>query len=117
MTSPLTDQQIADAETAITGYRQHPDLGFACCSAHPAADAAAVLLAEVRRLRAALDRMRAARDVIASLHRDLADRLNAVTELCDAAEKQATRWERPLPVPEWVAEVRRAAAPADRSAV
>lgn len=35
--------------------------------------------------------------------------LNAVREVCDTAEKQATRWEQPLPVPEWVATVREAA--------
>lgn len=35
--------------------------------------------------------------------------LNAVYAVCDAAEKQATRWEQPLPVPEWVALVRNAA--------
>lgn len=35
--------------------------------------------------------------------------LNAVYAVCDAAEKQATRWENPLPVPEWVVLVRNAA--------
>lgn len=35
--------------------------------------------------------------------------LNDVREVCDQAEKQATRWEQPLPVPEWVATVREAA--------
>lgn len=35
--------------------------------------------------------------------------LNAVYEVCDQAEKQATRWEQPLPVPEWVGVVRQAA--------
>ena len=46
----LTQQQYDEYEAAITAYQQHPDIGFACCSAHPAADAAAALLAEVRRL-------------------------------------------------------------------
>lgn len=56
MTSaPLTDQQTDEIETAINDFQQHPDIGFACCSAHPAADAATALLAEVRRLRAELD--------------------------------------------------------------
>nr|BEK68813.1 hypothetical protein KPHV_60400 [Kitasatospora purpeofusca] len=32
----------------------------------------------------------------------------AAHEVCDAAEKQALRWEHPLPVPEWVAAVRAA---------
>lgn len=35
--------------------------------------------------------------------------LDAVLAVCDAAEKQATRWENPLPVPEWVETVRKAA--------
>lgn len=35
--------------------------------------------------------------------------LNTVRDVCDTAEKQATRWEQPLPVPEWVAAVRHAA--------
>lgn len=52
--TPPTGQQLNDIETVIDAYQQHPDLGFACCSAHPAADAATALLAEVRRLRAAL---------------------------------------------------------------
>lgn len=34
--------------------------------------------------------------------------LDAVRDVCDDAEKQATRWEQPLPVPEWVAKVRSA---------
>lgn len=56
--TPLTDQQLGDYEQAIAAYRQHPDLGFACCTAHPAADAAAVLLAEVHRLRDAVTAIR-----------------------------------------------------------
>jgi hypothetical protein len=35
--------------------------------------------------------------------------LDAVYAVCDAAEKQATRWEQPLPVPDWVVLVRHAA--------
>ena len=35
--------------------------------------------------------------------------LDAVYAVCDQTEKQATRWEHPLPVPEWVVEVRKAA--------
>lgn len=40
---------------------------------------------------------------------DLQPRLDSVLALCDDAEKQATRWEHPLPVPEWVGQVRKAA--------
>ena len=49
---PLTDQQYDEYETAVAAYQQHAPTGFACCSAHPAADAAAALLADNRRLRA-----------------------------------------------------------------
>ncbi|MFI1889879.1 hypothetical protein [Streptomyces jumonjinensis] len=35
--------------------------------------------------------------------------LDAVHAVCDDAERQATRWEQPLPVPEWVETVRTAA--------
>jgi hypothetical protein len=35
-------------------------------------------------------------------------RVASVAALCNAAEKQATRWEHPLPVPEWVDAVRQA---------
>ncbi|MFI1562160.1 hypothetical protein ACH4ZX_03700 [Streptomyces sp. NPDC020490] len=51
MTIPLTDQQLAEYATAVAAYQQHAPTGFACCTAHPAADASAALLAEVHRLR------------------------------------------------------------------
>jgi len=35
--------------------------------------------------------------------------LNAVFAVCALAEKQAIRWENPLPVPEWIASIRKAA--------
>ncbi|MFF8659532.1 hypothetical protein [Streptomyces huasconensis] len=35
--------------------------------------------------------------------------LNAAFDVCDQAEKQAKRWEQPLPVPGWVEVVRSAA--------
>ncbi|MEU9333177.1 hypothetical protein AB0D49_08425 [Streptomyces sp. NPDC048290] len=54
MTAPLTEQQLAAAETALATYQQHPPTGFACCSAHAVADHAPALLAEVRRLHAEL---------------------------------------------------------------
>lgn len=51
MTQPLDFNAI---ETALTAYQQHPNLGFDCCTAHPAADTATALLAEVHRLTAEL---------------------------------------------------------------
>ena len=50
--TPLTEQQLADYEAAIAAYHRHPQIGFACRSAHPAAVAAGALAAEVRRLNA-----------------------------------------------------------------
>ncbi|MEV6833532.1 hypothetical protein AB0N17_03210 [Streptomyces sp. NPDC051133] len=35
--------------------------------------------------------------------------IDSILDLCTKAEEQAGRWEQPLPVPEWVAEVRKAA--------
>lgn len=55
--NPLTDEQLNQIETAVAAYEKHPDLGFACCSAHPVADAGAALLAEVLRLRAEVDEL------------------------------------------------------------
>lgn len=52
----LSKQQIDEIETAIAAYQQHAPTGFACRSAHPVADHAEALVAEVRRLRDELDR-------------------------------------------------------------
>lgn len=51
---PLTTLQLTDIEAAIATYQRHAPTGFACCTAHPVADAGAGLLAEVRRLQAEL---------------------------------------------------------------
>ncbi|MER7053417.1 hypothetical protein ACH4MG_27405 [Streptomyces sp. NPDC017454] len=56
MPDRLTDQQLTDIDNQLAAYRQHAPTGFACCSAHPVADAVPVLLAEVRRLQAELAR-------------------------------------------------------------
>ena len=47
---PLTTKRLADIDAAIAAYQRHAPTGFACCTAHPVADAGAGLLAEVRRL-------------------------------------------------------------------
>lgn len=51
MTAPLTPEREQRIRYAVAAYVNHPDLGFACCSAHPAADGARELLAEIDRLR------------------------------------------------------------------
>jgi hypothetical protein len=38
-----------------------------------------------------------------------AARLSRVLDICDREQRNAMRWENPIPVPEWVAEVQRAA--------
>lgn len=88
--NPLTDTQlyeIAGRAAGLYEYATGLDDAWQDEADQLTGTDVPALLAEVRRLRAQLD---------------------AVTGLCDAAEKQAARWEHPLPVPEWVAEVRRA---------
>jgi hypothetical protein len=88
MTEPISDQQLDEYEAAIAAYQQHPDIGFACCSAHPAADAGVALVAEVRRLRT---------------------EMAAVAAFLDEQELAARAFE--LPTPAWVKAVRAASAP------
>lgn len=66
-------------------------------------------LAENERLRAELAKYVGHEPTIAEEMAYLRRCLDAVHDLCNAAEMQATRWEQPLPVPEWVALVRNAA--------
>ncbi|MGW7597313.1 hypothetical protein [Streptomyces antimycoticus] len=40
---------------------------------------------------------------------DLKSRLSDVLDICDREQRNAMRWENPLPMPEWVAVVQRAA--------
>lgn len=70
--------------------------------------AARDLLAEVQRLKAELAKYVGAEPTIAEEMAYLSRCLDAVRDLCDATEEQATRWENPLPVPEWVEQVRAA---------
>ncbi|MFE7237254.1 hypothetical protein [Streptomyces sp. NPDC057580] len=69
----------------------------------------AELVAEVARLKAELAKYVGKEPTIADEMAYLHRCLNDVYEVCDQAEKQATRWEQPLPVPEWVATIREAA--------
>lgn len=50
-TAPPTDEELAEIQTAVAAYRRHSPTGFACCTAHPVADAGAMLLEEIRRLK------------------------------------------------------------------
>ncbi|MFJ3283334.1 hypothetical protein [Streptomyces halstedii] len=51
-TTPMTPDRYHEIWAAVGVYGAHPNIGFSCCSAHPAADAVPELLAEVDRLRA-----------------------------------------------------------------
>lgn len=72
MTGPLSEEYLAEVEVALAAYRKHAALGFACCSAHGPADAASVLLAEVRRLRGIVDADIAAANLPPSVERMVA---------------------------------------------
>ncbi|MFF4489489.1 hypothetical protein ACFY0F_23820 [Streptomyces sp. NPDC001544] len=74
------------------------------------------LLAELAAVRAERDQARAELEKYVGKEPTVAEEmeylsrcLNAVRDLCDKTVKQATRWEDPLPVPEWVEQVRQAA--------
>lgn len=69
----------------------------------------ATLRARVAELEAERKKYVGAEPTIAEEMAYLSRCIDSVLELCDKAEKQAGRWEQPLPVPEWVAEVRKAA--------
>ena len=53
-TTPMTPERKQEIREAARTFSEHPRLGFACCSAHDAADAVPELLAEVDRLHALL---------------------------------------------------------------
>jgi hypothetical protein len=67
--------------------------------------------ADVERIRTRENGVRAVRRQALREVAAAEDRIAAVLAVCDQAEKGATRWEQPLPVPEWVAVVRAAAQP------
>lgn len=118
--APLTDEQLHDRIECAIGLTQ--DCG-GTAGVHAVRDAVlAVVQPELDRLRAELadqehqaemyhgrwqSSMRRREDERAEL-RKLRAALTAVESTCTAAEHQATRWEQPLPVPEWVAAVRAA---------
>ncbi|WP_282084088.1 hypothetical protein [Streptomyces tendae] len=112
----LSPEREAEIAAAVALYEGHPNIGFACCSAHGPADGVRDLLAELAAVRAERDQARAELSKYVDKEPTIAEEmdyvsrcLNAVRDVCDTAEKQATRWENPLPVPEWVESVRAAA--------
>lgn len=105
-----TKHSLVRSSVGTFGEKLHAEI-----AAHAPEDVRA-LLAEVKRLRDELGQMRAARDVIAQLHRDADSRLGAVLDICDREQRNAMRWQDPIPVPEWVAPVQRAALGDDKRA-
>lgn len=89
-----------------TAERAHRDGGE---KRRPLFDKVGAQQARVTELQTELERYVGKEPTIADEMAYLRRCLNAVYEVCDQAEKQATRWEQPLPVPEWVATVREAA--------
>ncbi|MFE9127049.1 hypothetical protein ACFYOF_16790 [Streptomyces sp. NPDC007148] len=70
---------------------------------------AATAEARVAQLERELKKYVGAEPTVAEEMAYLSSCLDAVRDLCDEAEQRALRWEQPLPVPEWVSEVRKAA--------
>lgn len=96
---PLSDERLAEIREHVANTTNW-SLGNL---------AARDLLAEVQRLKAELGQMTAARNTVAALYRDADSRLDSVLNICDREQRNAMRWENPIPVPEWVAVVQRAA--------
>ncbi|MEU5596859.1 hypothetical protein [Streptomyces sp. NPDC020298] len=119
MTEPLTQQQLdeiaARAQAATPGpWEEHAAYGpdfYANVSGPYLRGVGTLNFGDGEDAEADREFVKHAREDVAALlaevHR-LRAQVAAVTALCDAAEKQATRWEHPLPVPEWVTAVRQA---------
>ncbi|HLT09648.1 MAG TPA: hypothetical protein VK028_02425 [Micromonosporaceae bacterium] len=110
---------IAQMAEDFATYQKHPDLGFACCSAHAVADHVPALLAELAAVRAERDQARAELakyvgkeptvvEEMAYLNRCL----NAVYDLCDEA-KRSNSLGITIEAVEQAADGQRADAPAD----
>jgi len=96
--TPLAPEQEPRCSCARVGK----DLHSVDCPRYTPGHDLASPQAEIERLRAEWRRLRAERDA-------LRDRLNRVLDICDREQRNAIRWENPIPVPEWVASVQRAA--------
>ncbi|MFB7461251.1 hypothetical protein [Streptomyces sp. NPDC056188] len=79
----LTPQREAGIASAVAAYQTHPDIGFACCSAHAPADAVPALLAELAAVRTERDQARAAAQRDLDAHR--AEVLREAADMVDAA--------------------------------
>jgi hypothetical protein len=98
--TPAVDWLIARITELETEVEQHVTANL---------EAAERAQKEINRLRDELKKYVGHEPTIAEEMAYLSRCLDAVLDLCRTAEEQATRWENPLPVPEWVEQVRIAA--------
>lgn len=82
-----TDLDLDAIEARITAYQQHPPIGFACCTAHPVADAGAALLAEVHRLTARVAELEADSAFLAALYAAGVDNWEGYDEAREALDE------------------------------
>lgn len=97
----IAESQVPMSADLVEGAGLSPqcEAGFRRTVAHTSETAACVAYpGALRDLLAELDRVRAERGA-------LKQRLDAVLDLCDREQRNAIRWENPIPVPEWVATV------------
>lgn len=117
-----TRDALRDARNLITedGHEVCADCGKPAedgpCSVHSPDDAYRRACGQGAELRARVAELEAERakyvgkePTIAEEMAYLSNCIDSVLAVCDTAEQQATRWENPLPVPEWVEKVRAAA--------
>jgi hypothetical protein len=82
---PVGDTRLAEA---LAAYEGHPDLGFACCSAHAVADHVPALLADNARLRAEVAELEAEREKLVRWHGEDSKTIN---RLVDRVERHRAR--------------------------
>lgn len=75
MIARLSPEREAEIAAAVAVYEGHPNIGFACCSAHGPADGARELLAELAAVRAERDQARADAERLRAAHFHEAARL------------------------------------------
>jgi hypothetical protein len=118
-TAPLDDTRLDEIAARAAGLYEYAtglDDAWQAEADQLAGTDAPALIAELRRQRAQIAELEAERAKYVNHEPTVAEEmaylnrcLDAVYDVCDAAVRQATRWEHPLPVPEWVETVRTAA--------
>ncbi|MFD9192938.1 hypothetical protein ACFWCA_32590 [Streptomyces phaeochromogenes] len=104
MSEPLTPEREAEIREWVEAMGKQKDIRY-----YGSWQQHGELLGEIDRLRTERAKYVGKEPTIAEEMEHLSRCLDAVYALCGATEKQAGRWEHPLPVPEWVEQVRKAA--------